>query len=121
MAFEITVKDHIASAHQLHGYQGPCAQLHGHTWHIEVVIIGHDLDAIGLVVDFKDLKKKLKEVIMPLDHVCLNDLPAFKGINPSTENLARHIYRDLKNRVLPLTLKHVRVWESESASVIYYE
>lgn len=119
--FEITVKDHIASAHQLHGYDGPCAMLHGHTWQIEVVILGQQVDRIGLVVDFKELKKKLKEVIMPLDHVTLNDLPAFKDVNPSTENLARYIYQQLKIKVLPFQLKHVRVWESESASVIYYE
>lgn len=119
--FEITVKDHIASAHQLHGYDGPCAHLHGHTWHIEAVVTGHDLDNIGLVVDFKVLKKALKEVLTPLDHVCLNDLPVFKGINPSTENLAKIVYQTLKPKVLPLTLKHVRVWESETASVIYYE
>ncbi len=119
--FEITVKDHIASAHQLHGYNGPCAHLHGHTWHIEVIIIGEHLDKIGLVVDFKDLKKKLKEVLTPLDHVCLNDLPEFKDMNPSTENLARVIYAQLKPKVTPFTLKHVRVWESDTASVIYYE
>ncbi len=119
--FDITVKDHIASAHQLHGYDGPCASLHGHTWHIEAVISGDKLNAIGLVVDFKDLKKQLKSVLGPLDHVCLNDLPAFKDMNPSTENLAKVIYHELKSKVLPFTLKHVRVWESENASVIYYE
>ncbi len=119
--FEITVKDHIASAHQLHGYVGPCQHLHGHTWHIEVSLAGNELNAIGLVIDFKDVKKKLKEILMPLDHVCLNDLPAFKGINPSTENLARHIYREFAKVCHPLLLKQVRVWESETASVIYYE
>ena len=119
--FEVTVRDHIASAHQLHGYDGPCKNLHGHTWHIEAVVLGDQLDAIGLVTDFKILKKKLKDILIPIDHVCLNDLPAFKGINPSTENLARYVYRQLILTVAPLKLKHVQVWESETASVIYYE
>lgn len=119
--FELTVRDHISSAHQLHGYDGPCRHLHGHTWHIEVVVMGEKLDNIGLVTDFKWLKAKLKEVVMPLDHVCLNDLPAFKDVNPSTENLARHIYHEFAMRCAPLKLKQVQVWESQNASVIYYE
>ena len=119
--FEVTVRDHIASAHQLHGYDGPCKDVHGHTWKIEAVVQGEQLDSVGLLTDFKDLKKKLKAVIGPLDHVFLNDLPAFKDVNPSTENLAGHIYRQLKPICAPLTLKHVQVWESDTASVIYYE
>ena len=119
--FEITVRDHIASAHQLHGYDGPCKDLHGHTWHIEVVVMGETLDKIGLLTDFKILKKELKDIIGPLDHVCLNNVAAFKDLNPSTENLARHIYREFIKVVSPLKLKHVQVWESDTASVIYYE
>ena len=119
--FEVTVRDHIASAHQLHGYDGPCKDMHGHTWKVEMVVCGNTLDEVGLLADFKILKSKLKEVLMPLDHVVLNDLPAFKGINPSTENLARHIYRALVPKCAPLKLKHVQVWESDTASVIYYE
>jgi len=119
--FEVTVRDSIASAHQLHGYDGPCKDMHGHTWKVEVVIAGETLDKVGLLIDFKVLKAKLKEVLSPLDHVVLNDLPAFKGINPSTENLARHIYRSYKAHCAPLHLKQVQVWESDNASVIYYE
>ena len=119
--FEVSVRDHIASAHQLHGYDGPCKHMHGHTWKVEMVVSGNVLDGVGLLADFKVLKAKLKDVLSPLDHVVLNDLPAFKDINPSTENLARHIYRALKDNLVPLRLKHVQVWESDTASVIYYE
>jgi 6-pyruvoyltetrahydropterin/6-carboxytetrahydropterin synthase len=119
--FELTVSDHIASAHQLHGYDGPCKNMHGHTWKIQMVVCAQQVDDIGLVADFKVLKTKLKEVVGPLDHVVLNDLPVFKDINPSTENLARYIYRALSAACAPLRLKHVQVWESDTASVIYYE
>ena len=119
--FEVTVRDNIASAHQLHGYDGPCKYMHGHTWKVEMVVCGNSLDEIGLLADFKVLKLKLKEVLMPLDHVVLNDLPIFKDLNPTTENLARHIYRSLSTHCAPLRLKHVQVWESDTASVIYYE
>ncbi len=86
-----------------------------------MVISAPKTDDVGMVTDFKILKAKLKDVLSPLDHVVLNDLPVFKGINPSTENLARHIYRALKTACAPLCLKHVQVWESDTASVIYYE
>jgi len=119
--FELTVRDAISSAHQLHGYDGPCQYMHGHTWKVEMVVYGEGLDEVGLLADFKALKLKLKDVLMPLDHVVLNDLPSFKGLNPSTENLARHLYRALKGNCAPLRLKHVQVWESDTASVIYYE
>src|SRR5580692_79289 len=119
--FEVSVRDHIASAHQLHGYDGPCKDMHGHTWKVEMVVCGNTLDGVGLLADFKILKEKLKQVLKPLDHVVLNDLPAFKGINPSTENLARHIYNALSTQCAPLRLKQVQVWESDTASVIYYE
>ena len=103
--FEVSVRDHIASAHQLHGYDGPCKDMHGHTWKVEMVVCGDTLDGVGLLADFKILKAKLKEVLMPLDHVVLNDLPAFKDINPSTENLARHIYRALSAQLRPFAVK----------------
>lgn len=119
--FESSVRDHIASAHQLHGYDGPCKNMHGHTWQVEIVVCGNTLDEVGLLADFKILKAKLKQVLMPLDHIVLNDLPTFKDLNPSTENLARYIYRAMNTRCAPLRLKQVQVWESDTASVIYYE
>ena len=119
--FEVTVRDHLASAHQLHGYDGPCKDMHGHTWKVEIVVSGNNLDNVGLLTDFKVLKGVLKETLAPLDHVVLNDLPVFKDLNPSTENIARHIYGLMKPKCLPLRLKQVQVWESDTASVIYYE
>lgn len=119
--FELKVKDHIASAHQLRGYDGPCAHLHGHTWKVEVILIGDQLNDIGLLLDFKTMKKTLKDVLTPLDHVNLNDHPAFAHLNPSTENLAKYIYGQLRPLVAPLKLKSVEVFESDTASIVYYE
>jgi len=53
--------------------------------------------------------------------VNLNDLPAFKDVNPSTENLAKYIYQEFAKECQPLPLKRVRVWESDTASITYYE
>ena len=119
--FELKVKGDIASAHQLRGYEGRCKDLHGHTWKIEVTLQSEKLDAIGMVADFKVMKKLLKEILDPIDHVFLNDLPYFKEANPTTENIAKYIYIHFGRACKPLKLKQVEVWESESASSIYYE
>jgi len=119
--FEISIKGHMASAHFLRCYEGPCKNLHGHTWHVEAVVAGETLNDIGLLVDFRDLKKRLNTLLDSLDHICFNDLEHFKKVNPSTENIAQYIYREFKPQAAPLTLKHVRVWESDTASVTYYE
>ncbi len=119
--FELTISGHIAAAHYLRGYDGPCKDLHGHTWKMEVTVASDQLNGIGLVVDFQEMKRRLHQFLGRLDHVCLNDLPYFEKVNPSTENLAKYIYREFAGQCRPLRLKQVRVWESDSASITYYE
>ena len=119
--YELTISGEFAAAHYLKGYQGPCQVLHGHTWKLEVTIHSAVLNELGLVVDFKELKSRLQEILKPLDHGCLNDLPAFQNTNPTTENLAKYIYQEFRRQSLPVQVKQVRVWESDSSSVIYYE
>ena len=119
--FEIIIKGDIAAAHFLRGYEGKCKNLHGHTWKIEVVLLGKRLDKIGMVADFRVLKKKLRAFLDTLDHACLNVLPYFKKVNPTTENLAKYIYRAFKAQVAPLKIKEVRAWESDVSGVVYFE
>ena len=119
--FELTVRDEISAAHFLREYQGQCCNLHGHTWRVAVTVAGVGLDAVGMTVDFVEMKKHLKAVLGKLDHVCLNDLEYFKVNNPTAENLTRYIYNEYKTLIAPVRLLKVRVWESEKADVVYYE
>ena len=119
--FELSITGDIAAAHFLNGYDGKCKNLHGHTWKVEATVQCEELNGLGMVADFTDLKAKLQEVLELMDHGCLNDLPFFKENNPTTENIARHIFEQYGAKVKPLKLKTVRVWESESSSVTYYE
>ena len=119
--FEIAIKGHMASAHYLPGYAGPCKNLHGHTWQVEVTITGERLDNVGMVADFAVLKAGLRDFLSDLDHVCLNDLAFFKNVSPTTENIARYIYQNFAGVMSPLKIRKVQVWESDSASVVYYE
>ena len=118
--FELAIIGDFASAHQLHGYEGNCKELHGHTWKVEAVIEGDQLDSVGMLIDFKAAKMKLKNLLADLDHVFLNNLPAFQRNNPTTEHLAKYIFEEFSKACHPLKVKRVQVWESEAASVTYF-
>lgn len=119
--FELSVRGDIASAHFIEGHEGQCRDLHGHTWKIEATVMSDRLDTLGMVADFSLLKEKFREVLVPIDHACLNDVPFFEGKNPTTENVAQYVYAHFKEAIKPLRIKDVRVWESDTSSVRYCE
>src|SRR6185437_3293973 len=90
--FEISVEETFSSGHALRGYRGKCENPHGHNYRVRVVLAGPQLNAIGLLYDFKDLKAAIRRETERLDHQYLNDLDPFRDQNPSAENLARHLF-----------------------------
>src|SRR5512133_1515216 len=110
--YELTVKSHFDAAHALRDYPGECRKLHGHTWDVEVTVGGTQLDAIGIVYDFKALKADLNGVLADYDHEFINDVPPFDELTPTAENLARVIYERLAETVDPrVRVVEVAVWE----------
>jgi 6-pyruvoyltetrahydropterin/6-carboxytetrahydropterin synthase len=90
--FEVMIERNFSSAHQLRGYKGKCENLHGHNYRVEIYARGSELNNIGLLVDFGELKEAADEVVRYLDHRNINELPPFDAeLNPSAENLARYI------------------------------
>lgn len=121
--YEVTIQGHFDSAHYLRSYQGKCENIHGHRWMTEVTIKTSDIDHIGLAFDFQLLKQKVKLILDELDHCILNEQNPFREENPSTENIARYIYRTIQ-KDLPnnsISLAKVRVYESPDSWVTYYE
>jgi 6-pyruvoyltetrahydropterin/6-carboxytetrahydropterin synthase len=118
--FRIRVIDYFSSAHNLRGYEGNCERLHGHNWKVEVELADEKLDNIGMLVDFKVLKKSLKKLLNELDHTYLNEHPYFKEVNPTSENMAKYIFNRLKEDFGSLVYK-VSVWESHNAVAEYFE
>ena len=123
--YELLVKVDFEAAHRVVDYPGKCNRMHGHNWTIDVMVVGTKLNELGFLVDFKDLKAAIDElVISKLDHYYLNELDAFKTMNPTAENMARFIYQELQKSDLfhsTVTRKSVRVWESPKSAVLYYE
>lgn len=98
--FEVMIERNFSSAHQLRGYKGKCENLHGHNYRIEIYARGSELDNIGLLVDFGELKEAADEVVAYLDHRNINELSPFdEELNPSAENLARYILERVARRV----------------------
>jgi len=116
--YKIKIEGDFSSAHNLRGYKGKCEDLHGHNWKVEVEVVSSKLDKIGMVMDFKCLKEKLYVILEKLDHKYLNNIAYFKKVNPTSENIAKYIYDNLKNKIRGLY--SVTVWESDKASAIYY-
>ncbi|AIH03886.1 MULTISPECIES: 6-carboxytetrahydropterin synthase QueD [Thermodesulfobacterium] len=122
--FRLKVQDSFSSAHFLRNYEGPCEKLHGHNWKVEVVVEGERLNELDMLIDFKELKKALKETLKSLDHRLLNDLPYFLEVNPSSERIAQYIFQDLKKKLslyTNLKIKEVTVFETEKACATYFE
>jgi 6-pyruvoyltetrahydropterin/6-carboxytetrahydropterin synthase len=119
MAFEIKIIRYFSAAHSLRGYKGKCEELHGHNWKVEVLVSSPKLNSLGMVLDFKELKDKLNKVLSLLDHRYLNEIDFFKKFNPTSENIARYIFENLKKNKLNVKLEAVTVWESEDASATY--
>jgi len=117
--YNIKVESNFSSAHNLRGYKGKCEELHGHNWRIEAVASSGKLDKAGMVLDFKYLKMKLNRILDKLDHKYLNNIPYFKKVNPTSENIAQYIYGRLKPQLA--NLKSVTVWENNTSSATYEE
>ncbi|MDR0339052.1 MAG: 6-carboxytetrahydropterin synthase QueD, partial [Desulfovibrio sp.] len=94
--WRLTVRSEFSAAHALRRYKGKCENPHGHNFAVEAVVEGEKLSPdTALLVDFSDLKADLQSVLAALDHKDLNATPPFDRLNPSSENLSRHIFQAL--------------------------
>lgn len=124
--FEITAGAHFDAAHFLRDYPGKCANLHGHRWKVEVTVRGPQVDEMGILIDFTDLKKFIKAAMEMFDHKLINDIPPFDKTNPTAENMAKYIFDFMVEKVNECigqraSVVKVVVWEAENASAAYYK
>jgi 6-pyruvoyl-tetrahydropterin synthase len=94
--FIVEVRDHIMIAHSFRGAVfGPAQALHGATFVVDAAFIADQLDVNGIVVDIGRAHEALKGALKPLNYKNLDEIPAFKGVNTTTEFLTKHIFDQL--------------------------
>ena len=121
--YRISVDETFAAAHNLRDYHGKCEDLHGHNYKVRVMLEGNQLDSTGLLYDFVHLKHVIQGVIKSLDHKYLNELAPFDKLNPSAENIARHIFDETARNLLQapnaVRVSGVTVWETDTSAATY--
>jgi len=120
--FELTINVNFEAAHYINNYSGKCSRLHGHNWKVEVNIYGSQLDELGMLIDFRDVKAAVNKIMVKLDHYCLNEIEPFSTINPTAENIAKYIYEQLRETRefdQNVKLRSVKVWESLNSAAAY--
>ena len=122
--WRLAVRSEFSSSHALRNYQGKCENLHGHNFAVEAVVQGDTLTPdTELLLDFSVIKDELKRVLEALDHRDLNTTPPFDRLNPSSENLSRHIFKQLAPHVQKhgVRMHSVTVSEKAAQSATYFE
>ena len=120
--FEVMIERNFSSAHQLRGYRGKCENLHGHNYKIEIYARGSELNNIGLLVDFVELKEAADDLVTYLDHKNLNELEPFvEEQNPSAENVARFVLEKLAAKINDdrVQIYKVRCFETPTSVATY--
>lgn len=121
--YKVITTGKFASAHNIREHGGKCERLHGHNWKVTATVSREQLNRLGMVVDFRILREKLGQVTGILDHNYINELPEFKELNPTSENLARFIYdrlsAALQEHDTALQVRQIAVEESEGSTAVY--
>jgi len=130
------VEIRFEAGHRLLNYAGKCAAPHGHSFTAEVLVASDEIDSLGLVRDFGDIKSPLKSwvdeqwdhgfLVNDRDTVLIAALRAvpeskvylFRGVNPSTEAMARELF-DVARQQLGDLVRSVRIWESNTQYAEY--
>jgi 6-pyruvoyltetrahydropterin/6-carboxytetrahydropterin synthase len=110
--YTLIVRVGFEAAHDIPGHKGKCARLHGHSYRVEAEFSGRELDPLGMLCDFTDLKAVLNEFLP--DHTYLNEVIPY---STTAENVARWIFEQLQSRNLPVAA--VTLWETEKNGCRY--
>ena len=121
-SYTVAIKQDLIAQHYLIGDASESEKRrHSHCYQVEVQLEGPALNELGYLVDIDEIESLLKEVLARYEDKTLNDLPEFKGLNPSIEHLARTICHHLSDRLKAPNVKAltVRVWETANAWGLY--
>lgn len=116
-------REFIAQHYLIGGDFGPENHLHSHTYRVEWRLAGEVLNPHGFLVDIDAVSAGLETVLAGFRDKTLNDLPEFRGLNPSIEHLARILCRALRSGFPEARLREATatIWESAAAWAAYTE
>jgi 6-pyruvoyltetrahydropterin/6-carboxytetrahydropterin synthase len=127
-AFHMMVESQFCAAHAIRDYPGPCCHLHGHNYRVVAHLRGGELDALGMLIDYAEVKRALASILAPFDHAYLNELPDFATANPTSEEIARVLYYRLQEALFTtedvqrrVRISELIVYESDRQGVGYGE
>ncbi len=115
----------FSAAHAIRGHTRGCQNLHGHNYRVRVHVAASTLDALGMVVDFADLKAMVQEIIGPFDHHVINEVPPFDVRNTTAELIAEHVFAEVAARLgagvdaARVRVTRVEVWENDTACAAF--
>ena len=130
--FKVFKEMHFCYAHRLLGYPGKCAQLHGHNSVVRVEFSGNQVNELGILIDFDEIRKLVNDFLdQQLDHKTilwekdpLVDVLQKAGQKvfcmknqPSAENMAQLIFEYMREKKLPVS--SVKVWETPTSCAEY--
>ena len=132
--YSVTTKSEFDAAHFLAGYQGKCKNIHGHRWSVEVTLKGEELDDLGMLVDFTDIKRDLNEISDGFDHSFIFKKGSLKQTTlealvdegfklnimdfiPTAESFARFFFDELTKKNYPVY--EVKVYETPKNYATY--
>ncbi len=117
--YELTIESTFAAAHAI-SIAGDTEPIHGHNWHVTVCVAGAELDADGLLVDFHVLEERLRAETSRFHNTSLNETRPFHEINPTAENVARHLGEHMSEALPPeVHLAWTRVSEAPGCTATY--
>jgi 6-pyruvoyltetrahydropterin/6-carboxytetrahydropterin synthase len=116
-------KDFTFSAgHSIRGHTGGCERLHGHNYRVRIHLGAEELDELGMVMDFADLKAMAAEILDPFDHQMINDIPPFDERNTTAELFSEFVYREVEMRLAGdqrVSVERVEVWENDTSCAVF--
>jgi len=112
----------FSAAHAIRGHTRGCENLHGHNYRVRVHLRAERLDALGMVLDFADLKVMAQEILGPFDHRVINDIPPFDERNTTAELFSQYVFEEMARRLADherVRVCRVEVWENDTACAIF--
>ena len=112
----------FAAAHAIRGHTRGCQNLHGHNYRVRVHLRAGELDGLGMVLYFADLKAMMEEILGPFDHQVINEIPPFDERNTTAELLSRYVFEEVERRLAGqerVRVARVEVWENDTSCAIF--